>query len=146
MGYNHGKAEAAFQKQWQEKRIAYVKLGMTEEQINSIYDYERSEFNSDRRFFENTICLEDTDFPNMHIRRESSLCMNPGSWIEEMEDENTYLALKALPEIKIRAYTLYKLYGYTQKEISSILLKPQQTISLWIGEIAEILKKSKFRW
>ena len=146
MGYNHGKAEKLFQKQWQEKKERYIKLGMTKEQIDALYEADREEFNSDRRFYENNESLFDSERSNIVAYDEDYAAMDSQNWIEVISDQQAYLKIKSMPEIKRQAYELYKIYGYSQKEISSILLKSQQLISLWIGEIDEILKKSKNHW
>ena len=44
-----------------------------------------------------------------------------------------------LPSEFIVAFTMYVYDGYTQEQISSILLKSQSSISRWIDKIAEIL-------
>ena len=46
----------------------------------------------------------------------------------------------SLPEIWREAFTMYIFDGYTQNEISSILLRNQSNISRVIDKIAEILR------
>ena len=51
MGYNHGRALKVFKNEWEEKEKIYRGLGMTEEQIQKIYDLDYSVFCSDRCFY-----------------------------------------------------------------------------------------------
>lgn len=48
MGYNHGYALKKHKEMWKKEEEEYRQLGMTEEQINAIYEMEKAELNSDR--------------------------------------------------------------------------------------------------
>lgn len=52
MWYNHAKAEAVFKQEWTQKEHICRESGMTDAQIQELYDLEREIFNSDRRFYE----------------------------------------------------------------------------------------------
>ena len=52
MWYNHAKAEAVFKQEWTQKEHICRENGMTDAQIQELYDLEREIFNSDRRFYE----------------------------------------------------------------------------------------------
>ncbi|MCM1227641.1 MAG: hypothetical protein NC320_09540 [Clostridium sp.] len=139
MSYNHGLEEKIFEEQWKKTAEEYRKSGMTEEQIAAIYRFDREVFNSDRRYRERTVCI----FDNPNIKRlktyDDYSANNRCGWIDKIEDSEKYEKVMSLPEIWREAFTMYIFDGYTQKEISSKLLKPQQTISRWIVKIAEIL-------
>lgn len=139
MSYNHGLEEKIFEEQWKKTAEEYRKLGMTEEQIAAIYRFDREVFNSDRRYRERTVGLSD----NPNIKRlktyDDYSANNRSGWIDKIEDPEKYEKVMSLTEIWREAFTMYIFDGYTQKEISSKLLKPQQTISYWIVKIAEIL-------
>lgn len=142
VGYNHAKEERKFWIRWTEKKSMYMKAGMTEEQINQIYEYERLEFNSNRSFFEHTVSFSETNHSLTLFYQENCLFSDWNNWMQ-LIPENAYRKLCQLPEEHLKAFTLHRLYGYTQQEVSSILLKDQATISRWIGRIAEILKDMK---
>lgn len=139
MSYNHGLEEKIFEEQWKKTAEEYRKSGMTEEQIAVIYEFDREVFNSDRRYRERTIDL----FDNPSVKKlkvyDDYSANNRYGWIDKIEDSEKYEKVMSLPEIWREAFTMYIFDGYTQKEISSKLLKPQQTISYWIVKIAEIL-------
>ncbi|MCM1529705.1 MAG: hypothetical protein NC093_06895 [Alistipes sp.] len=139
MSYNHGLEEKIFEEQWKKTAEEYRKSGMTEEQIAAIYRFDRKVFNSDRRYRERTVGLSD----NLNIKRlrvyDDYSANNRYGWIDKIENPEKYEKVMSLPEIWREAFTMYIFDGYSQKEISSKLLKPQQTISRWIVKIAEIL-------
>lgn len=139
MSYNHGLEEKIFEKQWKKTAEEYRKSGMTEEQIAAIYEFNREVFNSDRRYRERTVDLfDDPNIKKLKVYDNYS-ANNRYGWIDKIVDSEKYEKVMVLPKIWREAFTMYIYDGYTQKEISSRLLKPQQSISRWIVKIAEIL-------
>lgn len=139
MGYNHASAEKDFNEQWKKAEEKYRQLGMTEEQIKEIYKFERETFNSNRRFYENTVELSDG---NTYIGTQTSITVPINleeNWTELIEDEEKYRQVMACPVIMRKVYFMNKIHGYSQQEISSILLKPRRTIGQWIVKISEII-------
>lgn len=139
MSYNHGLEEKKFKEQWQKTAEEYRQSGMTEEQIAAIYEFDREVFNSDRRFKERTVGLFDNENSKTLMVYDDYSAYNRYSWIDEIEDMEVYSQIMSLPEIWREAFTMYIFDGYTQKDISSKILKPRRTIASWIGKIAEIL-------
>ena len=138
MVYNHGLEEKLFEKQWLKDVEKFMKAGMTEEQISEMYKFDREVFNSDRRYRERTVSLYDnTDVRKLKIYDDYSRDSRY-RWIEKITNSEKYEKIISLPKIWREAFTMY-ISGYTQTEISSKLMKPQQTISYWIVKIAEIL-------
>ena len=139
MSYNHGLEERMFEKQWKKTAEEYRKSGMTEEQIAAIYEFDRQVFNSDRRYRERNIDL----YANPSVKKmkvyDDYLENNRYRWIDNIDDSEKYKKIMSLPKIWRDAFTMYLYDGYAQKEISSKLLRLQQTISYWIMKIAEIL-------
>lgn len=139
MSYNHGLEEKKFKEQWQKTAEEYRQSGMTEEQISAIYDFDREVFNSDRRFKERTVGLFDNENSKTLMVYDDYSANNRYGWIDEIEDMEVYSQIMSLPEIWREAFTMYIFDGYTQKDISSKILKLRRTIASWIGKIAEIL-------
>jgi len=138
MGYNHSLEEKRFEKEWLKNAENFRKAGMTEEQISEMYKFDRDVFNSDRRYKERTVSLYDNpDVKKLKVYDDYSRD-NRYRWIEKITDSEKYEKIMSLPKIWREAFTMY-ISGYTQTEISSKLMKPQQTISYWIVKIAEIL-------
>ena len=140
MGYNHAKAEKKFYREWREKLRLYKSAGMSMKQILALYKFDKAKLRSDRRFYEhceplyneenNPILAKGTvdDFDSYHMN----------NWTKALPDK-LRAHLEKIPEERLKAFYLYRVYGYTQKEISSFLLKPQQTISRWIVQVSEIV-------
>lgn len=140
MSYNHGLEEKKFKERWQKTAEEYREAGMTEEQIAALYEFDREVFNSDRRYSERTVGLFDNENSKTLMVYDDYSANNRYSWIDEIEDMEVYSQIMSLPEIWREAFTMYIFDGYTQKEISSILLRDQSNISRAIDKIAEILR------
>ena len=139
MSYNHGLEEKKFKEQWQKTAEEYRKAGMTEKQIAEIYEFDREVFNSNQRYSEKTVGLFDNSGSRTLTIYDDYSANNRYGWIDEIEDMEVYSQIMSLPEIWREAFTMYIFDGYTQKDISSKILKPRCTIASWIGKIAEIL-------
>lgn len=140
MGYNHASAEKDFNEQWKKAEEKYRQLGMTEKQIQELYKFERETFNSNRRFYENTVELSDG---NTYTGTQTSITVPNNleeNWTELIEDEEKYRQVMACPVIMRKVYFMNKIQGYSQQEISSILLISRRIIGWWIVKIAEIIK------
>lgn len=139
MGYNHSLEEKRFEEEWLKNAESFRKAGMTEAQISEMYKFDREVFNSDRRYRERTVSFYDNpDVKKLKVYDDYSRDGRYG-WIEKITDAEKYEKVMSLPKIWREAFTMYISDGYTQIEISSKLMKPQQTISYWIVKIAEIL-------
>lgn len=114
---------------------------MTEKQIAEIYEFDREVFNSNRRYSEKTVGLFDNSGSRTLTIYDDYSANNRYGWIDEIEDMEVYSQIMSLPEIWREAFTMYIFDGYTQKEISSILLRNQSNISRAINKIAEILRR-----
>lgn len=143
MTYNHGKAEKIFKEKWEKTKSYYRANGMTEAQIESMLEFERDVFNSDRTFYEGSVELFDNEESKTLETKDIYINDMMHDWPEMIGDMEIYEQIMAMPEIKRTAYGLYRIGGYTQKQISSLLTIPQQTLSRWIIKIAEILKFSE---
>ena len=139
MMYNHAKAEAIFRKEWEKDRQAFEAAGMSEEQIAAIYSYDRAVFNSDRRYYEHMDDIRFNDNNPKFGTEPDMLLFSMEDWFEVFEP-GLCEKLCAQPEIQLQAFYLCRVCGRTQDETSAILLKPQRTISDWVGKIAEIIE------
>lgn len=140
MGYNHASAEKDFNEQWKKAEKKYRQLGMTEEHIKELYKFERETFNSNRRFYENTVELSDGNAYNGTQTNSIVPIDLERNWTEYIKDEEKYKEVMKCSLCMRKAYFMNKIQGYSHQEISSILMKSRQTITYWISKIAEILK------
>ena len=93
MGYNHGKALIAFKKEWEQKQKQYKELGMLEEKIEKIYDYDYTVFCSDRCFYEHCVDIHNEERNERLSVDEDLLRYDIENWTELL-DENLYKKLK----------------------------------------------------
>lgn len=140
MAYNHAKEEKIFKKQWEQREKLYRASGMNDTQISSIKEYDEKIFKSDRAFYRRTLILSEPERISEGTSYDYSDTYLAEFWIELIEDEDKYRCLMNVPPQMRKAFYMYKVLGLYQKEISLKFSVPQQTISYWIGKIAEILK------
>ena len=140
MSYNHGAAQRAFEKEWQKKEKQYRRLGMTDEQISSIREFDEREFRADRAYLEKKVPLAEADEFRQTTIVESVIDNIKENWYEYITDSEKKKIVRNVPAKMRKAIYLNKVIGLSQQEISSILLASQQAISYWIVKIAEILK------
>lgn len=140
MGYNHGLEKKKFDIEWQKNEKLYRELGMTDEQISAIWEFDYETFLSDRAYLEKKQDLsdyEDTLQSSDGIIDESNIDEN---WHEYISDVDKRRRLSELRPEQRRAYYLCKVLNMKQEDISLIINKPQTTISYWIVKISKLLK------
>lgn len=140
MKYNHGLAERKYKEEWQKKEKQYKELGMTDEQIEALREFDEREFKSDRAYYEKKVTLSETEEYDGEFIDEPNSDYLEEHWTEYITDSEKYQQLMNVPESMRKAFYLSKVMGMSQQEISSLLLIPQQTISYWIIKISKILK------
>ena len=140
MSYNHGAAQRAFEKEWQKKERQYRKLGMTDEQISSIREFDEREFKADRAYLEKRVPLAEADEFRQTTIDESVIDNIEENWYEYITDSEKKKDVRNVPAKMRKAFYLNKVMGLSQQEVSSILLIPRQTLSYWIVKSSEILK------
>ena len=140
MSYNHGAAKKKFETEWQKKEKQYRELGMTEEQINAIREFDEQEFRSERVYLEKKVPLAEADEFRQITIDESDIDNIEENWYEYITDSEKKKAVRNVPANMRRAFYLNKVMNMSQQDVSSILLIPRQTLSYWIVKISEILK------
>lgn len=140
MAYNHAKEKKKFKEQWEHKERLYRENGMTDEQISIIREYDESTFKLDRAFYRRTMLLAEPESITEGKLDDRSDTYLEEYWTDLIDSDEKYCRLMKVPPIMRKAFYMYKVLGMYQDEISSELSIPQQTISYWIGKIAEILK------
>lgn len=140
MAYNHALEEKKFKELWNKKEKIYRESGMTEEQISAIREYDVQMFNLDRAFYRRTTLMAEPEHIAEGTFDDHSDTYLEDYWAELIDSDEKYRRLMKVPPVMRKAFYMYKVMGMYQDEISSELSIPQQTISYWIGKIAEILK------
>ena len=113
---------------------------MTDDQISVIREYDENAFKLDRAFYRRTMLLAELESITEGKFDDRSDTYLEEYWTDIIDSNDKYCRLMKVPSIMRKAFYMYKVLGMYQDEISSELSIPQQTISYWIGKIAEILK------
>ncbi|MBR5180430.1 MAG: hypothetical protein IKW90_16765 [Lachnospiraceae bacterium] len=140
MAYNHAKEEMMFKEKWEKNERRYREIGMTDEQIASIKEFDSRVFKLDRAFYRRTILLPEPEELSSGTTDTHSDTYLEYYWVELIDSTEKYQRLMDVPRVMLRAFYMYRALGMCQDDISSKLSIPQRTVSYWIGKIAEILK------
>ena len=154
-GYERRKFEARQKKQAEEYRA----LGMTEEQIQAMYEFDLEQYKSDRRYHTHTQQLTTSDFDEGEADDSESTLLqkffgeltetieNSSEksrywWIEQIDNPNLVSAIKKLSREQIEVLTLIVVDGYGQAEIEEVMKVSQSAISQRLATIKKILKQA----
>lgn len=140
MAYNHAKEEMMFKEKWEKNERLYREIGMTDEQIASIKEFDSRVFKLDRAFYRRTILLPEPEELSSGTSDTHSDTYLEYYWVELIDSTEKYQRLMEVPRVMLRAFYMYRVLGMCQDDISLKLSIPQRTVSYWIGKIAEILK------
>ena len=151
MSWNNGKERKLFEKRQAILAEQYRSVGMTEEQIQQMYQFDLAVFRSERVFYTHTQAWEinfddeDTaDVSNFLLEYQSENIRNYSNrfwWVDELE--RLYSAVKKMSDEEKELITLYVFDGYTQKEIADIRKCTHQNISYQLLKIKNKLLASK---
>lgn len=156
MEWNNGKERAKFEMEQAKKRKEYLAAGMTEEQIKALYEFDLEWYRGRRREAKHTQRLDIEAFDDdgddesknplykkfLHcFSKEDKYFENDRyAWIEEIENEKLYEAVKSLTATDIEVLTCYLYDGLTQRDIAEKLEVNQSNISRRIIRLEKLLK------
>ena len=156
MAWNNGLERKRFESEQVKLATEYRAAGMSEEQIQQMYVFDLSAFNSTRRFAEHTQQFPESPFEDgddgqspLYERFPEVLTVSielPAddsryAWIDELEDEQLTKELKALPVEDIELITLYAFEDHTQEEISKLFGISQRAVSKRIEKLRKFFRK-----
>lgn len=140
MGYNHGFEKKKFDIEWQKNEKLYRELGMTDEQIALIKEFDYETFLSDRAYLEKKQDLSDYEDTLQSSDCTIDECDIEENWHEYITDIDKRRKLSELRPEQRRAYYLCKVINLAQRDVVVIINKPQPSIARWIVKISKILK------
>jgi len=156
MAWNNGLERKKFEAEQAKLAAEYRAAGMSEEQIQQMYEFDLEVFNSNRRFAEHTqqfpeSPFEDGDegqsplyekFPEaLTVTLELPVGNDHFSWVDEIDDEQLVERLKLLSAEELDLITRIAMDEQTQSEVAAELGVNQSTISRRLEKIIKILKK-----
>lgn len=153
MNYNNSANRQRFEREQRRLAKQYKELGMNDETIQIMYEYDLSVFNSNRRFIEHMATVEEMtaydhstgeshykDMDEFPAQTEQIYYSLMGAkWLEVIENKNLYMALKAIPDDYITIISM-KMDGYTDEEIGNAFNVKRKTINNKILRIKKILR------
>ncbi len=130
MCWNNGKERKIFENRQRVLAEQYRSVGMTEEQIKKMYEFDLEVFKGERVYQTHTqaleMCFDEEDdevydvscfFVEYQQATNFRDCSNRHWWVDELD--NLCQAAKSLSEEEIELVSLYVFEGYTQKEIAN---------------------------
>lgn len=138
MGYNKAKAEKKW-KEWKNKEENLLrKLGMNEDKIDELYNYDKELFNSERSFLRRTII--DSDFIEYLSTSKIELSIdNMDDLLNQIDREELYQAMRKINEQTLKIIYL-KIVGYSVKEIAQMMGISDYTVRYRLRKVRKILK------
>ena len=157
MSWNNGYETKKFEARQKKQAEEYRALGMTEEQIKAMYEFDLEQFKSERRYRMHTQPLQVEEFEENDADESDNTLLNEffdeltctietsGDksrywWVEEIDNPNLVRAIKGLSAEQIELLTLVAIDGYGQTEIAELLNVSQSAISQRLATIKKNLK------
>lgn len=155
MGWNNANERRKFEERQKRLAIEYRANGMTDKQIEEMYQFDLRQFNSNRRYREHTQAFQVDEFDDADESDNSLMRYFPEQltskiddlasktrfgWVEEIEDERLYKILIGMSKDDIELITLYVFDGYTQDEIANYMNCTKQNIQKKFHRIKKHLK------
>ncbi|MCR4682719.1 MAG: hypothetical protein K5647_05215 [Clostridiales bacterium] len=158
MSWNDGFKRRKFKEKIKKQTEYFRSLGMSEEQISAINEFDREEFLSDRRYRMHTQPLDVSVFYEddldesdnallMKFRETLSVTIEDCGdaprhwWVEQLETAGLASAVKALAEDDIELLTMIVQDGMTHREIALITGVSRQAVTDRLARIRKIIKK-----
>lgn len=138
MAYNKAEEE----KKWKIWKVAEEdklrRLGVSQESIDALRQFDRSVFNSNRRFYQRIYdpdtYIEDLTSP------QGEVVSNVETLLDSIENEKLYQALKEVDKLTLHI-VLLKMQGYETKEIAHCLHMTTKAVYRRMDRLKEKLKR-----
>lgn len=157
MSWNNAYERKKFEARQKKQSEEYRALGMTEEQIKQMYEFDLEQFKSERRYRMHTQPLQVEEFEENDADESDNTLLNEffdeltctietsGEksrywWVEEFEDEALARRVKSMASEEIEMITLLVFEGYTQIEASQKMGMPYRTFKFKFRNIKDFLK------
>jgi DNA-directed RNA polymerase specialized sigma24 family protein len=158
MSWNNAYEKRKFEEKQKKQAEKYRALGMTEEQIKEMYEFDYAQFKSERRFRMHTQSFEPDKFDDdeddneklsivekfqdvLATTQDDSTDKSRYWWIEEIENEMLLESVKKLSPEDLELITKNVIEGYSQTDLAKIYGISQKNISKKIKKIKNFLEK-----
>lgn len=158
MSWNDGIERKKFEANWKKEEAEFRAAGMTEEQIQSMREFDEKQYNSDRRYYCHTQPFEPLDFdPDddddeklsifdkfkdvLTVSIDDDLFSHSRyGWIEKIQNEELVSRLRLLSKNDLELITLLTFDELSQKVIAEKMKCNQSVISRKIARIRKFLR------
>ena len=158
MGWNNAYERKKFEAKQKKQAEEYRALGMSEEQIQIMYEFDLEQFNSNRSYYSHTQSFIPDDFDEsedddeklsifekfkdaLTISIEDSSDKSKYWWIEEIDEPETVKKIKSLSERDLEILTLMVIDELTHEEIAKIMGVCVRTIERVNARFKNLFKK-----
>lgn len=131
MGFNYALERKRFEGKWAKLRKEYENMGMSQEIIDLLYQFDLDAFRSERTYANHTLPLpseyigdgaEHTaifrKFVNSAVSFDESDFSGQYAWVDTIEDQRLVLALRKLSTEELELITFLVLEEHTQQELA----------------------------
>ena len=156
MSWNDAYERRKFKENQKKQAAEYRVLGMTEEQIQAMYEFDLEQFRSDRRFYSHTQSLlpdtfdenEDNDeklsifelFKDVFTTTiEEAECKSRYWWVDEIGEDDLLGGVRNLNSEQIEILTLIVFENYSQKDAAEKMGIPYRSFKRKIQQIKILL-------
>lgn len=156
MSWNNGYRRKQFEEKQKKQAEEYRALGMTEEQIQAMYEFDLEQFKSDRRFYSHTQSFlpdtfdenEDNDeklsifelFEDVFTTTiEEAECKSRYWWVDEIGEDDLLGGVRNLNSEQIEILTLIVFENYSQKDAAEKMGIPYRSFKRKIQQIKILL-------
>ena len=156
MSWNNAYRRKQFEEKQKKQAEEYRALGMTEEQIQAMYEFDLEQFRSDRRFYSHTQSLlpdtfdenEDNDeklsifelFKDVFTTTiEEAECKSRYWWVDEIGEDDLLGGVRNLNSEQIEILTLIVFENYSQKDAAEKMGIPYRSFKRKIQQIKILL-------
>ena len=156
MAFNYGFAYRVFLKELAEKHKLYAQLGLRQDQVDAIDEYDWAEFRSNCVFYHHNSPLDFRDDVDMDAEEElltlltaedptanidSSRSAAPFAWMDEITSTSLLKKLLSLPISDLSILDEYVFGEKTQREIAAARNITQQAVQQRIRKMRQLLGK-----
>ena len=152
MSWNNAYRRKQFEEKQKKQAEEYRALGMTEEQIQAMYEFDLEQFKSDRNYYSHTQPLTASDFDEgKEDESESTLflkffdelvvtiddCEEKSRywWVDEIGEDDLLSGVRYLTPQQIEIITLIVFENYSQKEAAEKMGIPYRSFKRKIQQI-----------
>lgn len=158
MAFYYAKEKREFDREWEQLRREYEAAGMSEQDIQALYDFDWQWFCRRRRFINHTQSLPAETIDGEDKRTQSSLNRKftlfsipfdesqlggRYGWVEQIEDTQLLDKLRKLSIDDLELLTLIAIEGYSQSELARMGFEKQYKLSRQMSRIKKFLEKTK---